>query len=479
MLACLTLALMAPGLALVSCDSSNMDGGGTDDPSVPVVNPGGSDTYTVTFNLNGGSGTTPAPQTADAGSSITLPGGNDLFKSGYAFDGWNTEPDGAGINYSAWASYTVDGDVTLYARWIADNSTAPQTVAGNRIEYYWVDEHGSLLTTGGGAVDVFQGQTLTITAQGDGYAVQQWRLNGINTGESGNTYDFSSTTAGEHTIDLFVEKDGKLYSTSITITVAANYTVTFNANGGSGTTPAAQTVNAGSSITLPGANGLTMSDYTFGGWNTEPDGTGTNYNAEDSYKPIGDVTLYARWEQITVPGVPTGVSASASSSSIRVSWTAVSNADGYYVYRSSSSSGTYTSVGTSSSASYTDTGLLGGTAYYYKVSAYNSAGESAQSSYTSATTSLGDPSPVTATGTSGYKVNVSWTAVPGATGYQVYYDLGNTENPFGGRQFAGTFTGTSCTVNVGTNLYAYFYVRATNGRVTSDLASAPRTQARP
>ena len=97
--------------------------------------------------------------------------------------------------------------------------TTPQAVSPDRIEYYWVDQHGSLVTTGGGTATIAPGTTLTITAQGAGYAVRQWHLNGKNTGHSGNTYNFSSTAAGKHIIGLFVEKDGNLYNTNITITV--------------------------------------------------------------------------------------------------------------------------------------------------------------------------------------------------------------------------------------------------------------------
>jgi len=101
----------------------------------------------------------------------------------------------------------------------------PQTAAitpVSRIEYYWVDQHGSLVTTSGGAVSVTAGATLTITAQNAGYTVKQWHLDGVNTGQSGNTYNFSSQRTGKHTVGLFVEKDGRLYNTNITITVVTN-----------------------------------------------------------------------------------------------------------------------------------------------------------------------------------------------------------------------------------------------------------------
>ena len=173
--------------------------------------------------------------------------------------------------------------------------TILQPVPVNRIEYYWVNQHGNLVTTSNGAITIASGGTLTITAQGNGYVVQQWHLNGANTGQSGNSYNFSSTTAGKHTVGLFVKKDGKLYNTNIIITVIAYYTVTFDANGGSGTAPTAQTVVAGSSITLPSGSGLTKSGYTFGGWNTNTSGMGNNYSAGASYIVNNSTTLYARW----------------------------------------------------------------------------------------------------------------------------------------------------------------------------------------
>jgi len=86
---------------------------------------------------------------------------------------------------------------------------------------------------------------------------------------------------------------------------------------------------------------------------------------------------------------PVGVSAIAlSSSSIKLSWSSVSDATEYRVYRSTSSYGTYTQVGYTGSTSYTNTGLSSGTTYYYEISAYNDNGEGPRSSYVSATTPL-------------------------------------------------------------------------------------------
>jgi hypothetical protein len=137
--------------------------------------------------------------------------------------GWQTSTTFTGLNggttYYIFARAAENGN---YAAGAASGSlavTTLQTVSRNRFEYYWVDQHGSLVTTSGGATTIGTGATLTITAQGTGYDVKQWRLNGLDTEQSGNTYSFSSSLVGTYTVGLFVEKDGKLYNTNIVITV--------------------------------------------------------------------------------------------------------------------------------------------------------------------------------------------------------------------------------------------------------------------
>ncbi|MFH0791627.1 MAG: carboxypeptidase regulatory-like domain-containing protein [bacterium] len=91
------------------------------------------------------------------------------------------------------------------------------------------------------------------------------------------------------------------------------------------------------------------------------------------------------------PSTPSGLSATvAGSSQINLSWTAVSGATSYDVYRSDSLNGAYPRLGDEPTVgvvtSYSNTGLSAGTTYYYQVSALNDSGESAASSAVSATT---------------------------------------------------------------------------------------------
>ena len=82
---------------------------------------------------------------------------------------------------------------------------------------------------------------------------------------------------------------------------ATYYTVTFNANGDSGTPPTAMQKSAGDEIALPDPGSLTKSNYTFISWNTKTDGTGEGFAPGESYEVTGNVTLYAKWISDGVP----------------------------------------------------------------------------------------------------------------------------------------------------------------------------------
>lgn len=85
--------------------------------------------YTVTYNANGGSGA-PGPQTKYHGIALVLT--TDVpVRSGYAFKSWNTKQDGAGTNFNAGGTYTVNSAVTLYAQWEAFNLIKIYDMNGN------------------------------------------------------------------------------------------------------------------------------------------------------------------------------------------------------------------------------------------------------------------------------------------------------------------------------------------------------------
>jgi hypothetical protein len=83
--------------------------------------------------------------------------------------------------------------------------------------------------------------------------------------------------------------------------------------------------------------------------------------------------------QGTAPPVPTGLTATAGSLQVSLMWTASTGATAYYVKRSSVTGGPYTQIAAPSGTGYVDASLSNGTTYYYVLSAYDSAGQSANS----------------------------------------------------------------------------------------------------
>lgn len=90
---------------------------------------------------------------------------------------------------------------------------------------------------------------------------------------------------------------------------------------------------------------------------------------------------------VTLPATPTGLVATAQTEAIKLDWTDVQNETRYRIFRSSTSGGTYTQIDSVSSnvTTYTNTGLTGGATWYYKIASYNANGQSALTSYVTAT----------------------------------------------------------------------------------------------
>ncbi len=123
----------------------------------------------------------------------------------------------------------------------------------------------------------------------------------------------------------------------------------------------------------------------------------------------------------TVPGAPTGLSATANGpTTINLSWTAPTSNGGATIsgYRIdvSTDGGTNFSqlVASHSTTSYSHTGLTAGTAHHYRVRAINSVGSSGWSNTANATTAAatapGAPTSLTATASGQTIINLSWTA---------------------------------------------------------------------
>ena len=123
------------------------------------------------------------------------------------------------------------------------------------------------------------------------------------------------------------------------------------------------------------------------------------------------------------PAAPTVTMTYSDGGKPKLTWSAVSGAASYRVYRSESRGTGYSLLGTTTSTSYVNTGAAVGKTYYYRVKAVNSAGTSAYSNIVSGTARTPAPAaPVLKGGTSSAsgKPQLTWAAVDGAAKYDVY-----------------------------------------------------------
>lgn len=125
---------------------------------------------------------------------------------------------------------------------------------------------------------------------GDSLTINASCSTGYHWGSWSGTYS-TSTQSYTFTVNKAVD---------VTANAVANtYTVAYNGNGATGGSTASSSHTYGSAKALT-ANGFTRTGYTFAGWNTKADGTGTNYSNQQSVTNLtstngGTVTLYAKW----------------------------------------------------------------------------------------------------------------------------------------------------------------------------------------
>lgn len=179
------------------------------------------------------------------------------------------------------------------------------------------------------------------------------------------------------------------------------------------------------------------------------------------------------------PTAPAGLTATGGTGQVTLNWTSVSNATSYNVYFGTASGVTTSGTKIAGvSSPYVQTGLSAGTTYYYIVTAVNSAGESAPSAEASAATAAAPPVPTVSAAPMGVmatggtkQVTVSWSAVSGATSYNLYWSTTSGVTPTTGTKIAGA---TSPAVQGGlSDSTTYYYVVTA---VNSVGESAPSVQ---
>ena len=230
--------------------------------------------------------------------------------------GTNAWADNASVNISTYASAHSWSNGTAYATInINSDVTATGLTSGNNSKYYTTnsswrhyegDEGTITIETSNGVLNsvtfVYTGGNNGIVKDGTTTVDSNSAYEGVN-GKSSTVFSVGHSSGS---------KNGNVQITSITVTYTpaegTKYHVTYDANGAtSGTVPTdANDYDKDASVTVKGNTGsLTKPHYSFGGWNTKADGTGTTYDKDDTFTITENTTLFAKWSlnkhNITMP----------------------------------------------------------------------------------------------------------------------------------------------------------------------------------
>ena len=198
-----------------------------------------------------------------------------LSNPGFTFVDWNTESNGGGSSFGDGSNYSFTGPMVLFAIW----SAIPTTIA---IDVLTFDANG-----GTGSIASYSGKagTSAILPTIDGMSMPGFAFSGWNTEADGSGTQYAEGTG------LTLVNSQTLYAQW---TAGPSDTVTFDANGGSGSI---DPINGtpGSTITLPDQTGLIHVGFELTRWNTSATGSGTSYRVGQGFKLSGSIILYAQW----------------------------------------------------------------------------------------------------------------------------------------------------------------------------------------
>ena len=227
--------------------------------------------YTVSFVNSAGEGSFD-PQTYTTGEDpLSLPDGSTLIgATGYHFAGWTTVDGDAAtlvdsLNDPSAEVYAPTASITLYALWAGNQYT---------VSFDANNGDGSVSDasyTVGGVFTLDNGATLSRA----GYTFGGWST----------VADDASTLVASNFVP---EADVTLYA----FWDSSSYTITYDANFGSGA-PSSTTYVSGRPFTLDDGGSLNRDGYTFGGWSLAPDST--EAVDPDAFAVTEDTRLYAIW----------------------------------------------------------------------------------------------------------------------------------------------------------------------------------------
>ncbi|MBR2167275.1 MAG: InlB B-repeat-containing protein, partial [Paludibacteraceae bacterium] len=247
--------------------------------------------YTVTFNANGGTvGTASKSVTYDATyGDLPVP-----TRSGYAFVGWFTE-ESSGTQIAASTKVAITDAQTLYAHWLANYSVVFNANGGNgtMTAQSFVQGTAQNLKTNAFSRTGYDFSGWATSADGNVVYTNEENVNNLSTTGNAEIPLFAKWTAHTYSVAFngngntsgSMSNQGFTYDEAAkaltTNTFAKSYTVTFNANGGTCGTAS--------------MNGISP----FLGWATSDNGEKV-YDDEQSVRNLtaennGTVNLYAKW----------------------------------------------------------------------------------------------------------------------------------------------------------------------------------------
>ena len=267
----------------------NMDSIATDAITVTLYAQWTASKYTVTYNANGGSGTMETDKATYGAGYVTK--ANAFSRTGYTFVGWNEKADGTGTDWTSWIgkswTWTYTKNITLYAQWTKNsyyldlNGVLDDKSAGNITGYGTADIYVDGVQKANDVTDFYQK-----IPYGSKYEIKDIKV------VTGHTY------VGVHSGSI----TGTIGTSNVGVVLefkTNKYTVTFDKNNGTGTMKD-QTFTYGVKQALT-VNAFSRTGYTFTGWNTKADGSGTTYTDKQEVTSLtaadgATITLYAQWK---------------------------------------------------------------------------------------------------------------------------------------------------------------------------------------
>ena len=256
----------------------------------------------VTFDRNGGDAEanprTILVNTTDIAPRTTLDylPAQPPVRAGYSFKEWNTLSDGSGEVFST--TTAVIGNITVYAQWILNPvitiNTQPAPITNVTVESITGSLSVSATVTQSAALN-YQWYSSEVNSNTGGSEIN---------GQTGTSFTIPVTlTTGTYYYYVEVRAAGGAESVRSEVAVvyvtdlpAITYTVTFDKNnndaGSTEANPQTRSVTTPvTTVTLPTAP--TRIGWTFAGWNTEANGSGSAFT--DSTTVTADVTVFAQW----------------------------------------------------------------------------------------------------------------------------------------------------------------------------------------